>query len=661
MKHLFLSFSSTIVVLAIAPVVAEPLTNRPPAPNSGGVRVAEKINVQLDKPVYEPISDTSEPKIVVVELIVKGVIGDLEDEIYRVIQTRPGQSVSRSQLQDDIDRIIKTGRFAKVQAVPQDTALGVRVTFVVEPNPVLKQVQLTGRKVIPEQIVEDAFRSQYGQPLDRKTFQTGIQTLNKWYQDNGYILAQVADSSNITPEGIATIEVAEGEVEAIQIQFLNREGDDKDPQGNSIKGSTRSFIITREMETRSGETVNRNRIQADLQRIAGLRIFKDVKVNFAPGSDPRKVIVVIQPIEQSNITATPGVNWSSRTGFSAIGGLQAGNIGGNNQKLNAEVELGDRTLAYDLSFTDPWIGGDRYRTGYTARVFRQLGTSLNFEGGKTDVKLANGDRPRILRTGAGITFNRSLSADVFKRSEWVASLGLQYQNIEIQDASRNGVSKDALGNDLSASGTGRDDFLSIPFVLTYDKRNDPLTPTQGSVLRLSSEQSIPIGQSSIFSNALRASYSTYVPANLLQLTPGCRKKDPSAIDCPQAFAFNLTGGTILGKLPPYQAFSLGGTNSVRGYEDGDVGSARSFVQASAEYRFPVFSLISGALFVDAATDFGSGRNVIGTPGEVRSKTGNGLGYGLGVRINSPLGPIRLDYGWNDRGENKLHFGLGERF
>jgi outer membrane protein insertion porin family len=254
---------------------------------------------------------------------------------------------------------------------------------------------------------------------------------------------------------------------------------------------------------------------------------------------------------------------------------------------------------------------------------------------------------------------------VFKRSDWVASLGLQYQNIELQDASRNSVSKDALGKDLSASGTGRDDFLSIPLTLTYDKRNDPLTPTQGSVFRLSSEQSIPIGQSSIFSNALRASYSTYVPVNLLQLTPGCRKKETqkenSAIDCPQALAFNLTGGTILGKLPPYQAFSLGGSNSVRGYEDGDVGSARSFVQASAEYRFPVFSLISGALFVDAATDFGSGRSVIGTPGEVRSKSGNGLGYGLGVRINSPLGPIRVDYGWNDRGENKLHFGLGERF
>jgi outer membrane protein insertion porin family len=650
LKLLFLSLSTTIVtILTIAPAFAEPMPNRPPAPNSGGDGMIEKLNdIQLDQPIYDDLSNANnqlssinalEAKIVIAEVVVKGGTGDLEDEIYRVIQTRPGQSITRSQLQEDIERIIKTGRFAKVQAVPEDTALGVRVTFTVEPNPVLKQVQLNGRRIIPEKIVEDAFRSQYGQPLDRTTFQTGIQTLNKWYQDNGYILAQVADTSVITPEGIATIEVAEGEVEAIQIQFLNREGDDKDAQVKPIKGSTRSFIITREMETQAGTIVNRNTLQSDLQRIAGLRIFKDLKVNFAPGSDSRKVIVVLQPIEQSNITATPGVNWSSRTGFSAIGSVQAGNIGGNNQKLNAEVELGNRTLAYDLSFTDPWIGGDRHRTGYTARVFRQLGTSLNFEGGKTDVKLANGDRPRILRTGAAVTFNRSLSSDVFKRSDWVASLGLQYQNIEIQDASRKGVSKDALGNDLSASGTGRDNFLSIPLTLTYDKRNDALTPTRGSVFRLSSEQSIPIGQSSIFSNALRASYSTYL----------------------SGMAFNITGGTILGKLPPYQAFSLGGSNSVRGYEDGDVGSARSFVQATAEYRFPVFSVISGALFVDAATDFGSGRSVIGTPGEVRSKSGNGLGYGLGVRINSPLGPIRLDYGWNDRGENKLHFGLGERF
>ena len=117
----------------------------------------------------------------------------------------------------------------------------------------------------------------------------------------------------------------------------------------------------------------------------------------------------------------------------------------------------------------------------------------------------------------------------------------------------------------------------------------------------------------------------------------------------------------MGDLPPYEAFPLGGTNSVRGYDEGDVGSGRSYLQATAEYRFPLFSIISGALFVDAATDLGTGKNVPGDPAGVRGKPGSGLGYGIGVRVQSPLGPIRIDFGINDQGGNNIRFGFGERF
>ncbi|HEY9845215.1 MAG TPA: BamA/TamA family outer membrane protein, partial [Candidatus Caenarcaniphilales bacterium] len=94
---------------------------------------------------------------------------------------------------------------------------------------------------------------------------------------------------------------------------------------------------------------------------------------------------------------------------------------------------------------------------------------------------------------------------------------------------------------------------------------------------------------------------------------------------------------------------------------GDVGSGRSFVQVSTEYRFPIFSAVGGALFVDYASDLGSGDAVPGRPAVIRGKPGSGLGYGLGVRINSPLGPIRVDYGFSDQGESRLNFGIGERF
>jgi outer membrane protein insertion porin family len=141
-KLLSLSLSTPIVaIFTIAPALAEPLPNRPPAPNSGGAGMMLN-DIQLDQPIYDDLSNGDEnnqqstltaleAKILIAEVVVKEVAGDLEDEIYRVIQTRPGQSVTRSQLQEDIERIIKTGRFAKVQAVPEETALGVRVTFIV--------------------------------------------------------------------------------------------------------------------------------------------------------------------------------------------------------------------------------------------------------------------------------------------------------------------------------------------------------------------------------------------------------------------------------------------------------------------------------------------------------------------------------------------------
>jgi outer membrane protein insertion porin family len=212
-----------------------------------------------------------------------------------------------------------------------------------------------------------------------------------------------------------------------------------------------------------------------------------------------------------------------------------------------------------------------------------------------------------------------------------------------------------LGNDLSFSGSGNDDLLTLQFGAVRDLRNNPLRPTSGSLLRLGVEQSVPIGSGSILLNRIRGSYSFYIPVHFTNFTKG-----------PQALAFNVQGGTVFGDLPPYEAFSLGGSNSVRGYDEGDVGSGRSFVQATAEYRFPVFSIsrattVDGALFVDFASDLGTGNDVPGDPAGVRGKPGSGFGYGVGVRVQSPLGPIRVDYGINDEGDSRIHFGIGERF
>lgn len=616
-----------------------------------------------DQPTPAPAAE--DPRVLVAEVLVRDAEGKLTDalrnEVYRVIQTQAGRTTTRTQLQQDINAIFKTGFFYNVQAVPEDTPLGVRVTFEVRVNPVLQKVQLQGTQVLPDSVVQDAFASQYGTVLNLNELDAGIKKINKWYQDNGYVLAQVIDSPQVSPDGVVTLDVAEGVIEEIQVRFINKDGEETDAKGNPIRGKTRPFIVTREFEQKPGDVFNRVRAERDLQRAFGLNIFEDLRLSLNPGKDPRKVVVVANVVEKNTGNLALGAGISSASGLFGTVSYQQQNFGGNNQKLGAEFQLGERELLFDLRFTDPWIAGDPYRTSYSVNLFKRRSISLIFDGGDPEVELPNGDRPRVNRTGAGISFSRPLSKNVFQRAEWTASLGLQYQRVAIRDRDSDLSPLDELGNELSFSGEGKDDIFSVQFGVVQDRRDSALRPTRGSILRLGTEQTIPIGVGNIFFNRLRASYSFYLPTRLVNFTKECRDRKASSTDCPQVLAFNVQGGTVLGDLPPYEAFSLGGSNSVRGYEEGDLAASRSFIQATAEYRFPIFSFISGAVFLDAATDLGSQNSVLGDPGGVRNKPGSGFGYGIGVRVQSPIGPIRIDYGLNDNGDSRIHFGIGERF
>lgn len=642
-------------------VDAEDVDTQPPA----GAPPAPAPTELPNQPTPPGAETEPEPRVLIAEVAVVGVDNqpELETIVYDAIQTRPGRTTTRSQLQEDINSIFATGFFSNVRAVPEDTPLGVRVTFEVDPNPVLQTVQISGstlqdqgealdfagQQLTIQQIVDQIFSPQYGQTLNLRDFQVGVERLNQVYQENGYVLAQVIDAPQVSPNGMVTLDVTEGVIENIQVRFLDDDGQAVDEDGEPIRGRTRDFIITREFESEPGDVFNQQQIQQDLERVFALGIFDDVRISLDPGEDPRQVDVVVNVIEGNTGSLAAGVGFSSASGLFGSVSYQQQNLGGNNQRLGAEVQVGERELLFDVRFTDPWIAGDPYRTSYTVNAFSRRSISLIFDGGERDVDLDNGDSPRVNRLGGAVSFSRPLD-EWLGWEGWRGSAGVQYQRVRVTDSDGDLAPEDEEGNDLSFSGTGRDDLFTLQLGLVRDRRNSATQPTSGTLLRVGSEQSVPIGAGSILFNRLRASYSRYVPVSFTNFTDG-----------PEALAFNVQGGTIVGDLPPYEAFSLGGTDSVRGYQAGDLGSGRSFLQATAEYRFPIFSIVGGALFFDFGSDLGTAGSVPGEPANVRDKPGTGFGYGLGVRIQSPLGPIRVDYGINDDGGSQIHFGVGERF
>lgn len=128
-------------------------------------------------PVSQPPAD--EPQVLIAEVVVEGATPELEQLVYQVIRTRPGSTTTRTQLQEDTNAIFATGFFADVNAVPSDTPLGVRITFVVRPYPVLRAVQVAGNQVLTPEKVNEIFAPQIGRTLNLRELQSGIEQINR--------------------------------------------------------------------------------------------------------------------------------------------------------------------------------------------------------------------------------------------------------------------------------------------------------------------------------------------------------------------------------------------------------------------------------------------------------------------------------------------------
>jgi outer membrane protein insertion porin family len=333
-------------------------------------------------------------------------------------------------------------------------------------------------------------------------------------------------------------------------------------------------------------------------------------------------------------------------GFSISGGFQA-NLS-RSLKLFLEGRGGQSVLGGDLSL---FYGSDDLRSGVAVNVFNQRSFSPSFVNG-TDVNLPNGSTPWVDRFGGGVEFHHPFGRYLN------SAVGVTYQSVTIRDGIFGSDHQpiDQFGNRLAVSPSGRDDLLTANLALSYDSRDSVERPTRGTHLRFGLDQSIPVGTASIEMTRLSASASQFVPL------PFFAKKSSTLV-------FNVQGGRIFGDVPPYEAFNLGGDTTVRGFKTGGVGTGSAFLQASVEYRFPLFSLrllkqpiaVGGTVFLDYGTLLGTQNEVIGRPGIARKKPGDGFGYGAGVSFDTRFGLFRVGAGVSDRGDVEPLFSLTERF
>lgn len=290
---------------------------------------------------------------------------------------------------------------------------------------------------------------------------------------------------------------------------------------------------------------------------------------------------------------------------------------------------------------------------FSINLSNQQAQSPAFAEGEEDVDLPNGDPPYVNWMGTGVQYFQQFTP------RWGFAAGANYQVVSVRDGifSSQLEPVDAEDNPLTIDSDGTDTLLTLNVGAMYDSTDNRNFPNQGFRVQLGINQAIPVGEAQIAFTRLAGNFTQFVALHPF----GARE--------PHVLVLNAQAGTIMGTVPPYEAFNLVGPNTVRGFNTGGLASSSSFIEATVEYRFPLFAFgmlkqkfnVGGAVFFDYGNDLGTASEVEGDPGEAREKAGEGIGYGLGIQARSTIGFIRLEMGFDDQGGSAFYFLIGDRF
>jgi outer membrane protein insertion porin family len=327
---------------------------------------------------------------------------------------------------------------------------------------------------------------------------------------------------------------------------------------------------------------------------------------------PDQVDLNVRVKEKPTGTFSVGGGYSSVDRFVGLVEITQGNLFGRGQLLRAQAQLGGRSSSYSLTFRDPYFLD--YPVSASLSLFNQ---ERDFNTYKEQ------------RQGGGLVFGKDFS-------EYVSgSVGYSFQQLDLF-----GLERDATGAiiapPLVQQQAGTSTTSALRFTLTRDSRDYFLAPTRGSRHSVSVDYAgTLLGGSNHFYKAVADStfffpvwWSTVVSAHGRL-----------------GYAHVIRPGD---SLPVGERFFVGGIDTVRGFDFGEAGpteggevvGGNKELIFNLEYLFPLVpeAKIRGVFFFDAGRAFDFGESI--RLSELRTSAG------AGIRIYLPIGPIRIEWGYN---------------
>lgn len=608
----------------------------------------------------------------VAEVVVVGAVNTNRDTVLLTAATKTGQPFSSAAFEKDKTAIRDLGLYASVGGRVETTPdAKLRVVFDVIENPLVTKVDITGSRAISKEKVRAQIRSVEGQVLNTQTVLADIQRIQRLYSLNNF-LAYVDDSAGIDAKtGVLTFPIVETTVESIQFTGNNK---------------TKGFVFQREMKTRVGEPYNTQLLSRDLTRIFNLQFLDDIgPVRPEAGSDLGRVRLVI-PVQERR-TGTVGVSFGYSSRQRLVGALELSesNFRGRGQGVNFRWEVGGIASrnSFELGFSDPYLLPQK--TGLSVSLFDRVVYRFNRALTSNLTSGADDDPYYERRQGGAVTLSRPFSETtrgfLTARAEKINANGLSVDYNAVDAAGNPLFPNDAI-NRLRGSLVQNGNVASITLRSSSNTRDNDLDPAKGFYASPSVEagsssfdyqkprvnpaytspEATPSVPRILVDNRTESGGFTKFNLDLRRYISLSGPRRASLAEPKRVLAGRLLLGKAAGTIGFSEQYFVGGAETLRGYSEDRFWGNNLFL-ASVELRVPLDprGTVTGVLFSDVGDAWGSTESNRENIKDFEQHGGfkPQASIGLGVRLKTPVGPVRLDYGFGDKG--RAHFSIGQVF
>jgi outer membrane protein insertion porin family len=567
-----------------------------------------------------------------------------DKKLRKVIKTRKpafmlfGGNFKEDVFEEDKDRLIDFYRSqgyidAKINDVKisYDEKTGSKMTIVIFVTEGVQyyvgEVVLQGNATFPTPDIMKTFQMTTGSVFTPDKLRGDVNQVRDYYLARGYV------DTVIRPETVYNEKTGKIDVlytlEENDMSYLN----EIKLQGNT---KTKDIVIRRELAVKPGEVFNGVKVRRSQERLMNLGYFKTVLMDIESTPEPDKKNLIVNVEETKTGEIGFGAGFSSIDNLIGFVELTQKNFDwlnfptftGDGQKLRIRAQVGTKRQDYTLSWTEPWL------------FDRPISFGIDLY--RSDSKFLS-DVYDERRTGGDVRLGKKLAE--FVRADLMYKL----ERDEIRNV-------EDTASELIKQEEGTFNVSSVELSLTRDTRNSPIYASRGMRNQISAEAAGgPLGFDRDFTK-FTTKHSLYIslPLDLVIRFSG------------QAGVVDEFGDSD--RVSLFERFFLGGANTIRGFKFRDVGpkdefgepiGGKSMIMGSAELTFPIIEKLRGAIFYDTGNVYEDYLDF--ELGDLRT------GVGFGIRLELPIGPIRLDYGFPiDRDEfqdsgGRFDFNIGYSF